>query len=199
MAARCTARHRKPARPGSGNGGFTLVELMIGLLVLSVLLAIGAPAFINLIKDNRLLSEVYALRASLNRARSEALAQRTFVIVCRSSDLSACDTGNWNAGYIAFTDEDGTGNPADPNQIFITHTPPEKLTVTYTDTIPTAESDRIRFNSRGYVMAYDGTLTICDDRGNPEARGVIVASTGIVRAALVDPNDPGADTLASCP
>ncbi len=58
-------------------GGFTLVEMMMALVVLAVLLAVAAPGFYELIKNNRMLSEVYALRATLNGARSEALAQRT--------------------------------------------------------------------------------------------------------------------------
>ncbi len=67
-------------------GGFTLVEMMMALVVLAVLLAVAAPGFYELIKNNRMLSEVYALRATLNGARSEALAQRNFVTLCRSED-----------------------------------------------------------------------------------------------------------------
>ena len=52
--------------------GFTLVEMMIALLVVAVVLAIGAPSFYNFIKNNRMLSLVYELRAVLNNARSEA-------------------------------------------------------------------------------------------------------------------------------
>ena len=65
-------------------GGFTLVDMMLALVVLAVLLAVAAPGFYELIKNNRMLSEVYALRATLNGARSEALAQRNKV-----------ETGKW--------------------------------------------------------------------------------------------------------
>tara|TARA_R110002110_G_scaffold415765_1_gene655147 strand:- start:28214 stop:28762 length:549 start_codon:yes stop_codon:yes gene_type:complete len=180
---------------GTRDKGFTLVELMIGLLVLSILIAVAAPSFLQLIKDNRLLSEVYAFRATLSSARSEALAQRTFVIVCRSSDGSACSAGDWNQGYIGFTDVDGSGSPSDPNQIFITHTPPQTLNISYNG----AGGDRIRFNSRGFAVGFNGIVTICDDRGDDDASGVVVSPAGIVRSAVVDPNDPGADVLETCP
>ena len=77
--------------------GFTLVEMIITVLIVAVLLAVGAPSFSSLIKNNRQISEVYSLRATLNNARSEALARRTFVTVCRSVNGSTC-SGGWDEG-----------------------------------------------------------------------------------------------------
>jgi len=72
--------------------GFSLIELMVVMGVLAILLTVGAPAFMDLIRDNRLLSEVYGLRATLNNARTEALTQRSFVTVCESDDGRAVQT-----------------------------------------------------------------------------------------------------------
>ena len=58
------------------HSGFTLIEMMIAMVVLAVLITVGAPAFTKMIKDNRLLGEAYGLRAALDGARSEAIAQR---------------------------------------------------------------------------------------------------------------------------
>ena len=112
-------------------GGFTLVEMMMALVVLAVLLAVAAPGFYDLIKKNRMLSEVYGLRAALNGARSEALAQRTVVTLCRyddeddgpcEGDECECKGDGWNKGYIAFVDaDDSDGEADDPNnpQVFV--------------------------------------------------------------------------------
>ena len=189
--------------------GFTLIELMIALLVVGILLLVAAPAMVDLIRDNRMLSQVYAMRASLNKARSKALSERTFVTFCRSNDGANC--GNpasvgWNEGYIAFTDDNGDGVVNDPNDpdgdsivvSEIREVP--SLTLTYRDTASLAtDVARVRFNSQGYATGFDGTFSICDDRGDDEARGLIVSPVGSVRAAVVDPNDPGSDNLASCP
>ena len=173
--------------------GFTLVEMMIALVVLAVLILVAAPAFTKLIKDNRMLSEVYGLRAALNNARSEALAQRTFVTLCRSDDGLTCSGAEWDAGFIAFTDQNGDGTVDDPNDpdgddIFITKiidsSGLEKFTFSN-------GANRVRFDSRGFARGFEGTFTLCDDRNAPDARGVIVTAGGIVRAAVEDPNNPG--------
>ena len=171
------------------NSGFSLIELMVALGVLVVLLAVGAPAFINTIKNNRLLSEVYALRATLNNARSEALARRTFVTLCRSSDGASCN-GNWNEGYIAFTDDDGNG-VFDPNgpaadELFLSKVMDnDTLNLRYSNGL-----NRVRFDSKGFARGFNGTLEVCDDRGPSRARGVILSAAGSVSAAIDTDSTP---------
>jgi len=179
------------------NGGFTLIEMMVVVAVTAALLMLAAPAFTDLIKDNKLLSEVYALRATLNNARSEALAQRTFVTICSSTDGEICATDeDWQEGYIAFVDADGDGVVDDPNdpdgdQVFIAKVMDSPgLDIEYIDSGGTP-INRLRFSSRGYAREFNGTFAVCDDRGPKKSRGVIVASIGGVRAAVdLDPNDP---------
>ena len=138
--------------------GFGIIELMVVLGVAGILLTIGVPLFNNLIADNRLLSEVFALRATLSNARTEALTQRSFVTVCRSSDGASC-TGNWNQGYIAFTDFDGDGT-LDPNGpggdkiIQAKVLDNSTLDITYSN-----GANRVRFNSRGNALGFSGTIT----------------------------------------
>ena len=170
------------------NMGFSLIELMVVLGVLAILLTVGAPGFSNLIADNRLLSEVYGVRATLNNARTEAVTQRTFVTVCRSSDGASC-TGNWGQGYIAFTDFDGDGvlDPNGPRGDVIIQAKvldSSTLDITYSNV-----ANRVRFNSRGNALTFGGTLRICDDRGVDKARGMAVSNLGSVQA-LVDSDDP---------
>lgn len=177
--------------------GFSLIELMVVLGVLGILITVGAPSFRNLTADNRLLAEVYGLRATLNNARTEALTQRSFVTVCRSSDGASCTAGagNWNEGYIAFTDFDGDG-ALDPNVVGGDRVIQAKvldnstLDIAYID----SASTRIRFNSRGNALGFSGTIKICDDRGASKARGIAVSSVGSVQA-LVDSDDPKDDIV----
>ena len=170
-------------------GGFTLIEMMVALLVLAVLIAISAPGLSDLIKNNRMLSHVYAMRAALNGARSEALSQRNFVTLCRSTDGISCSTtaGDWNTGFIAFLDDDGDSVVDDPNdQIFISKViDQDSLTVSYDGGYKSGNS--VQFDSRGYAAkSSQGTFKVCDVRN--EARGVKVTAGGMVLA--LDPNDP---------
>lgn len=165
--------------------GFTVIELMTVLSIMSAVLMLAATGFVQIKKNNRLLSEVYAFRASINKARSEAMAQRTFVTICRSSDGSTCSTGDWNVGYIGFSDADGSGNPSDPNSIILSHSPSNQLNIDYS-----ATDGRLRFNSRGFALGFEGTLTVCDDRGAEYAKALIILPVGGVRSAVDDPNSP---------
>lgn len=153
------------------------------MVVLALLLAAAAPMFNNLIKNNRMISEVYALRATFNNARSEALARRTNVTVCRSSDGATCSTINppsWSEGYIAFSDDDNDG-ALDPNEVFMSKVVDED---TLTMKLIPAARVSITFNAQGFARGSAGTLVVCDDRGATEARGVIIAQVGTVSAAI---------------
>jgi len=49
------------------------------------------------------------LIATLNFARSEAIRQSRPVSVCASGDQASCNNGDWNQGWIVFTDEGTAG------------------------------------------------------------------------------------------
>ena len=169
------------------NKGFTIIEMLIAMVVIGVLLSIAAPAFTNIIKNNRMLSEVYALRATLNNARSEALSRRTTVTVCRSSNGTSCTAGSgtWNQGYITFADDDDDG-ALDPNEVFYVRLEDaDTLDMTYI-----SAANDVRFTSRGFARNSFGTIEVCDDRGPTQARGVIIAAVGTVSAAIDTDSTP---------
>ena len=70
--------------------GFTLVELLITIVVISVLLATGVPAFLDFIKNNRLTAQTNELVSAIQLARSEAVKRGTNTIVCASSNGTSC-------------------------------------------------------------------------------------------------------------
>jgi type IV fimbrial biogenesis protein FimT len=61
--------------------GFTLVELMVGIAILAILLAITVPPFKKMIASQRLKNANAELVASLQFARSEAIARNQYVRV----------------------------------------------------------------------------------------------------------------------
>ena len=170
-------------------GGFTLIELMVALAVLSILLMVAAPAFRDLIMDNKLLSESYAMRATLNNARSEALAQRMPVTVCGSTDGDTCrssDQEDWSDGYIAFTDRDQDAVPDDPNtingdMIFIAREVDADLEIDFVKEGPGADVI-VRFDSRGHARSNYGYFRFCDERGASKMKALGVSIVGVVGA-----------------
>ena len=111
------------------NQGFTLVELMIGLVVVAILLGIGVPSFRNIISDQRLRAASTDMRIALTTARSEAVKRN------RSVFLSP-PTGGWGDGWIASLD------PNDPNS-------PRFLEHVQSDGLSVAGPASIAFNSFG--------------------------------------------------
>lgn len=174
--------------------GFTVVEVMITLVVAAVLLTLAAPAFTDLIANNRLRSEVYALRGLLMEARSEALTERNNVTVCRSGDGLGCN-GTWRNGYIAFFDNNGDGVVDEGERIILARTPDtRRIDIRFSN-----EANRVVFNSRGNAHtaagSFNGTFTLCDERGAAAAAGLIITPVGTLTAAI-DKDDP-ADRIAN--
>jgi len=104
--------------------GFNLLELMVGISVLGILLAIGVPSFTAMIRTNRLVEQSNGMVGALNYARSEALKRGYRVSACPGSS-GACSGGtDWNAGVLVFTDDTGTTGTIDGSDEVLQSWPP---------------------------------------------------------------------------
>ena len=90
--------------------GFTLLELMTAIAVMAVLLSVGVPSFIQIIRNNRITAQTNEMVAALNIARSESIKRGIPVSVCSSTDSATCaGSGTWGTGWIVFTDAGAAG------------------------------------------------------------------------------------------
>ncbi|OUS39217.1 hypothetical protein A9R01_02365, partial ['Osedax' symbiont bacterium Rs2_46_30_T18] len=89
------------------NKGFSLVELMIAISVITLLITVGVPSFNATVLKLRGSSIADALITSLHFARSEALSRNERVAVCANTDTDPastdypCNGNNWNSGWMA--------------------------------------------------------------------------------------------------
>lgn len=74
-----------------GIKGFTLLELLITLLVVSILVLGAAPNLSSFVKRNRAASSINDMLAALQYARSEALTRGLSVILCRRPQVADAD------------------------------------------------------------------------------------------------------------
>lgn len=82
--------------------GMTLFELLITITVLSVLVALAAPSFSNILAEQRLRQASSEMRISLTTARSEAIKRgESVVVVPRDS--------SWSKGWCVEADAGASG------------------------------------------------------------------------------------------
>ncbi len=115
--------------------GFTLVELMIGLVLLAILLGVGVPAFRSFILDQRLRAASNDLNIALITARSEAVKRNRAVSVVALDD-------DWAAGWVIPSPEPGEAD-------LLTHFSSGQVVVTK----EANPSDPVVFSPAGRVLS----------------------------------------------
>lgn len=102
----------RPKKPKISNG-FTIVEITVSVVVLSVLIAIAIPSFNNLIKRFRINTIRDELTVSLQLARSEAIRRGTQIIIARNTVncvFDVPDSQDWHCGWRLVVDSNNNGN-----------------------------------------------------------------------------------------
>ncbi|MCY1523651.1 type II secretion system protein H [compost metagenome] len=163
--------------------GFTLIELMVVIAIVAILASIGYPSFNTAMLNNRISTQTNSLVGLLQYARTEAVANRTIVRVCGSTNANnatypkACNTTDWENGVIAFRDADGNGSATATELVRVMP--------------PSADGNSIRGvanASDSVAFQTDGTLTqswslrVCDSRGASSSRQVVINIAGQARS-----------------
>jgi type IV fimbrial biogenesis protein FimT len=92
------------------NRGLNLLELMIGIAVVTALAVMAVPSFDRLIASTRVNAQATELLSALLYVRSEALKRNVNVSICQSAapaaPMPSCSQGpnGWASGWVVFTD-----------------------------------------------------------------------------------------------
>ncbi|EQM78346.1 GspH/FimT family pseudopilin [Stutzerimonas stutzeri] len=148
--------------------GFTLIELMITLALLTIVVAIAVPNFTFLIQKTRLQSKAEELVGFLQFARSQAVTQRT------TAAIAVDDDGPWVLSFGS-------------NERQLEHIPAQAQML--------ANVATVTYRANG--TATPAVVTLCLD-GNPATGFVVeVQSSGAARLHPRGIDVDGSD-LASC-
>jgi type IV fimbrial biogenesis protein FimT len=80
--------------------GVTLIELLIGLTILSILVALGVPSYTQWIQNSQTRNAAESIQQGLQLARSNAVRRNEFV---RLSLVGAGATPDWQVGCVTAT------------------------------------------------------------------------------------------------
>lgn len=173
--------------------GFTILELLIGVTILAITMALAAPNFIDIVKNNRIAGASSDFIGALQLAKTESASSVRPVSICKSNnDGDKCvGGGDWQQGWLVFTDLDADGNlDGDDTIIFVNQALDDQITFGGTAGV----DDSITFNPSGTTsLTSTETLILCDERGfDYSGKGILISITG--RASIVTRDNSGQTT-----
>lgn len=156
--------------------GFSLVEMLVTLAIMGILLAAATPAFVSMVREDRLVSEINLLLADIHLARLEAIKRNQDVVLCRSADGRDCERSStmradWSIGWIVYVNPD-QDKQRDPGEPLLRVREPLDAGMT----LHFNQWWRVAYHGDG--SAKNGTFTLCDARGAEHARGLTLYYTG---------------------
>jgi type IV fimbrial biogenesis protein FimT len=182
------SRHAQVARVPAMRSvrGFTLIELMVGMLVAAVLLTIAVPSFHSLTLSNRLTTTANDIVGAINTARMEAIKLNAPTQLC--SDSAAINTSD-TLGTAC-----GTQTGAVVAQTGSTAIPISAPTIGITTPLQlTGDLKALRFSTVGLGQAigtttpYTGPIVdICTNAMSSNNHRVISMATGSIITTTTD-------------
>jgi type IV fimbrial biogenesis protein FimT len=163
--------------------GFTLIELMVTVVVLSILIGVGVPSFTAFVQDSRVSAATNRVASVLNYARSEA-STRANVITLERTSASA---NNWALGWEVYTDADPLGNTTRAGADTLLRS--ASLAYTGVSVASNAAAETwISYRTDGMLNEAGNAIVIaiCDERGEANGRDIQINLAG--RVSVVSPS-----------
>ena len=157
-------------------GGFTLLELLVTLLLLGIVAVMGLPSFQALGERTAQASEINRLQSAFSLARNTAISQRRQVTLCPATkDHKACQD-DWSRALIIVRGD----KIQDIAKEDILRVIPDgqRTQVTYS-----RGWSRIRYNSLGYTSGYNGSFSVCSGNSTEGSQGkkLVLSQLGRLR------------------
>lgn len=142
--------------------GFTLIEMLIVLVLISTVMVLAAPSFTSSVKDNRLRTASSDLYSIIRFARAEAIREGVTVHV-----------GAVSANRVAVWKDENSDNALTTEAALREFLMPSDVTVTATPNVA-----YLAFDGQGFLTAQQVFL-VCDDRSGETGRQITLLVSGL--------------------
>ncbi|MGH1430207.1 MAG: GspH/FimT family pseudopilin [Neptuniibacter sp.] len=161
------------------SAGFTLLELISSLAIMSILIGVALPFFSDVIDRQNLNTDSMAIRRALSYARMAAITRQERIIVCHWDGTNGC-SGNsarysyqWSNGLLIFNDPDENKTLNSEGETVLRVMPFTGQTEIYW-----GKGEVVAFRNDGQSPGYNSTFTM--QSGDYEAK-LILSMTGRLR------------------
>ena len=160
----------------TGSRGHTLTELLTVFSIVAIIATAAVPAFTDLLLDSRRNAAVTTALHAVNLARQLAALRGESIRLCGTRNERECSgRTDWSAGLLLVNDGDDLRR---------------SLPLAAASRAPQVRSNRAAVSFEGGSgFASPATLTICDRRGAPAARALIISRSGRPRVSERDASD----------
>lgn len=161
--------------------GYTLIECLVALVIISVVLGLAVPSFDQMLHKQALDAARMKLVSAIKMTRQEAVYRNRAVTLLQRN-------GDWSNGWTAMVDLDGNGT-LDTSDIVIRQQAGPEGDITLSGNTPV--SNYIRYMPDGTARLYSGafqagTLTLCHATGNSQGIKLVLSSGGRLRQELTN-------------
>ena len=162
--------------------GLSLIELLLALSILALLLLqIVTPDLASWRERKEVEGLMHDLIASIDMARSHAIAENVMVTFCRSNDGSRCQ-GKWHEGSILFTDFNADRILNGRDRLLFRLEPMRALGSLEFRSFQNRQF--LQMTPRGFTNYQNGNFTFCPANKDPrQARQIIISLSGRTRFA----------------
>jgi type IV fimbrial biogenesis protein FimT len=175
-------------RQKADSAGFTLIESIVVLIVLTIALCIAVPALNSMLARHQLTTAQVELIATLQHTRSTAVSSRRRTLLCPSSDGRRCsDDTRWELGWIVGHYHSTHTDQLDGEPTWVTGIHGRLIIES------TAGRKRVRYQPDGTAGGSDVTFILCRSGHAEDALAVTVSNVGRVAGGK-----PSADAAAHC-
>jgi type IV fimbrial biogenesis protein FimT len=92
--------------------GVTLIEILVGVTIVGILFAVGAPSFSSWLQNTRTRTTAESIQNGLQLARAEAVRRNTLVRFQLTSDMTnGCTLSTTTSYWVVSTNGTNSGDP----------------------------------------------------------------------------------------